>query len=442
MKARVGFISLGCPKNRVDTEVMLGLLKREGYLVVNKMDQADIVIVNTCGFVTPAKEEAINTLLEVALLKDKGNVKKIIATGCLVQRYARELQEEIPEIDALVGVSDFVRIAEVVARVQTGERCCLVGELSNRFRESGPRVLSTPPGWVYLKIAEGCDNRCSYCAIPLIRGPFRSRPLSDILEEAQKLAGLGIKELVLVAQDTTMYGQDLEKNLSLALLLQNLSRIEGIEWIRVMYAHPLHVTPEMVEVIGREPGVIPYLDLPIQHADDSVLKRMGRGYSRSYLVSLIEDLRRRLPGLVLRTTVMVGFPGESESSFENLCSFVKETGFDWLGAFMYSEEEGTAAARWEDDVLEEEKQRRWREIMRMQSAITSELNRRRTGKVEQILVEGCTGPGVYWGRGYYQAPEVDGITILKSAKPLQVGQMVNARLVDSKGYDVTAEVVE
>lgn len=442
MKTRVGFISLGCPKNRVDTEVMLGLVQMGGYVVVNKVDEADIVIVNTCGFITAAKEEAINTLLEMAMLKEKGIIKKIIATGCLVQRYARELQEEMPEIDGWVGVSHFNQIVEAVARVQSGKRCCLVGELPFRFKESGPRVLSTPPGWAYLKIAEGCDNRCSYCSIPLIRGPFRSRPFSDILEEAQKLAGLGIKELVLVAQDTTMYGQDIGEDINLALLLQSLCRVEGIEWIRVMYAHPLHVTPEMVEVIGREPGVIPYLDLPVQHADDSVLKRMGRGYSRSFLVSLIEDLRRRLPGLVLRTTVMVGFPGESESGFENLCSFVKETGFDWLGAFVYSEEEGTAATRWEDDVVEEEKQRRWREIMRMQSAITSELNRRRTGKVEQILVQGCTGPGVYWGRGYYQAPEVDGITILKSARPLQVGQMVKARLVEGKGYDVTAEVIE
>ncbi len=438
---RIGFISLGCSKNRVDTEVMLGLLDREGYIIVNKLEEADIVIVNTCGFITPAKEEAVNTLLEMAELKKKGVIKKLIAAGCLVQRYANDLAREIPEIDGLVGVSHFTRIAEAVRRLEGEGQCFLVGEFPPRLDGGGKRLLSTPPGWAYLKIAEGCDNRCSYCAIPLIRGHFRSRPLPEIVAEAEWLSQLGVKELVLIAQDTSMYGRDIDGDIDLAVLLEHLSNVHGIEWIRVMYTHPLHLNQRMIEVMAKEPKVIPYLDLPVQHANDAILSRMGRGYSRSRLARLLDELRSRLPELVLRTTVMVGFPGEDESRFEDLCLFIQESCFDWLGAFTYSPEEGTAACRWVDDVPEKEKRRRWCRVMEIQSEITSERNRARVGRVERILVEGSIGPGTYQGRGYYQAPEVDGITVIKSERALKAGQMVEARLVGWRGYDMVAEVL-
>lgn len=440
MNEKVGFISLGCPKNQVDTEIMLGLLDQRGYVIVNRAEEADIVVVNTCGFITPAKEEAIDTLLEMARLKEIGKLKYLVATGCLAQRYGRELLKEIPELDAVVGVSSFTSITDVLDRLRRGERFCLVGELPSIFTEKGPRILSTQPGSAYLKIAEGCDNRCSYCAIPLIRGRFRSRPVMELVTEAEWLAAQGVKELVLVAQDTTMYGQDLFDEPVLSCLLRELARIEGLDWIRVMYAHPARITPGVVEALASEAKVIPYLDLPIQHSTNKILRRMGRGYRGEDILSLLERIRREVPGLVVRTTVMVGFPGESEEDFTSLCSFVATAKFDWLGVFAYCQEEGTPAGAWEDTVAAEVKEARKARILDMQKPITYRHNQSRLGKVEKILVGGVDGRGQYWGRGYYQAPGVDGITLLNTTGFLKPGQIVEARLVDVSDYDLIGEV--
>lgn len=438
----MGFISLGCAKNRVDTEIMLGLVQQAGYSIVNRAEEADVVVINTCGFIAPAKEEAIDTILETAMLKETGQVKHLVATGCLAQRYGRELLEEIPELDAVVGVSDFTRIAAVLDGLRAGHRRCWVRELPPVFREKGPRVLTTPPGWAYLKIAEGCDNRCSYCAIPAIRGGLRSRPVGELVAEAEWLATKGVRELVLVAQDTTMYGQDLYGRPSLPGLLQELARVEGIEWIRVMYTHPARIAPELIEVLALEDKVLPYLDMPVQHAADGVLRRMGRGYRGEEVLDLISNLRREVPDLALRTTVMVGFPGESEADFATLCDFVTAARFDWLGAFAYCREEGTAAASWDDVPDEATREARKSRILEIQRAITLTRNRARLGKSEAVLVVAGDGSGGFWGRCRFQAPEVDGITYLQSPRLLEPGQLLEARLVGARAYDLVGEVRE
>lgn len=439
MNKKVGFISLGCPKNQVDTEVMLGLLKQKGYTIVNRAEEADIIVVNTCGFIEAAKQEAINTILEMGQLKQSGPLQYLVASGCLAQRYGRELLQEMPELDAVVGVADFIRIAEVLDHLDTESGLCYVSELPTQFREKGPRVLTTPPGWAYLKIADGCDNRCRYCAIPGIRGRLRSRPLQELVAEAAWLAARGVRELVLVAQDTTVYGQDLYQQRMLPELLREVARVEGIEWLRIMYAHPAHLSEDIIEVMAEEEKVLPYLDLPVQHAADGILKQMGRGYRGEEVTRLLERLRQAIPGLVLRSTLMVGFPGESEEDFRCLRDFVARAQFDWLGVFTYCREEGTPAADWEETVSPELKQMRRDKLMRLQSDISRSLNQARQGERVKVLVE--TGEeGYYRGRTYHQAPAVDGFTLLKSDRPLSSGQLIEARLTGAGVYDLLAEV--
>ncbi|MGI6486943.1 MAG: 30S ribosomal protein S12 methylthiotransferase RimO [Syntrophothermaceae bacterium] len=440
MNKKVGFISLGCPKNQVDTEVMLGLLKQNGYTVVNRAEEADIIVVNTCGFIEAAKQEAIDTILEMGQLKQSGSLQHLVAAGCLAQRYGQELLQEMPELDAVVGVADFMRIAEVLDHLDTEPGLCYISELPTEFREKGLRILTTPPGWAYLKIADGCDNRCRYCAIPGIRGRLRSRPLPELVAEAAWLAAQGVRELALVAQDTTVYGQDLYKRQILPELLHEVAQVEGIEWLRIMYAHPAHLTGETIEVMAREEKVLPYLDLPVQHAADGILEQMGRGYRGEEVLRLLERLRQTIPGLVLRSTLMVGFPGESEEDFGCLRDFVVTAQFDWLGVFTYCREEGTPAADWEETVSPEIKQRRRDELMRLQSDISLGLNQARQGLRTKVLVEAGQGKGYYRGRTYHQAPAVDGFTLLKSDRPLSPGQLIEARVTGAGVYDLLAEV--
>lgn len=439
---KVGFISLGCAKNQVDTEVMMAALKSAGHRIVNSVEQAEAVVVNTCGFIEPAREEAIDTLLETSQQRDKGRLKYLIATGCLSQLHGEELLREMPELDAVVGVSSFRDIADVLERVSQGERVSRLGPLPVQYPEEAPRLLSTPAGYAYLRVTEGCNNRCAYCTIPTIRGNLRSRPVEDIEREARQLVARGIKELVLVAQDTSAYGTDLYGAPRLAPLLEQLGRVEELEWIRLMYLHPAHITPELIEMISRPGIVIPYLDIPIQHSSAAVLQKMKRGYGSQELSSLIAQLRKAIPGLVLRTTVMVGFPGETRADHDELAAFVHETEFDWLGCFTFIPEPGTAAAAMSGQVPEEVKEERRNAIMRMQQRITRHKNISRLDQQEKVLISSRVNKDIYLGRTYFQAPEVDGVTLVKSSHHLEPGRFYPVDLKAVKHYDMIGEVHE
>ncbi len=439
---KVGFISLGCPKNQVDTEIMIGLLKNAGHRIVNSIEKAEIVVINTCGFINDAKEEAINAIIDTGKLRRGGRLQYILATGCLAQRYSQELLDEMPELDGLLGISSFIRIDQAVSAVSEGQRINWVEDPPSTFVEKGPRVLTTPPGSAYLKISEGCNNCCSYCAIPQIRGRFRSKGLPDIEEEAAKLAADGVKELVVVGQDTGMYGCDLPNNGDLPQLLKRLGSIDGLEWIRLMYLHPQHINDQLIEVIAQEKKVIPYLDIPIQHAADKVLAAMNRKHGREYLYDLLHRLKQNIPELVLRTTVMVGFPGETQGDFEQLFSLVKTMEFDWLGVFAYNAEENTPAFDLEDQVPEEIKQERKAIIMREQMGITRKKNIARIDRIEPILISESLERNLYLGRGYFQAPGVDGVTMVRSSRKLEKGSMVRVRLKAVRNYDMIGELCD
>jgi ribosomal protein S12 methylthiotransferase len=437
----IGFISLGCPKNRVDTEIMMGILKKAGHRIVDSLHKADLIIVNTCGFITAAKEEAINTIIQTGKLKKTGGLKYLLATGCLSQRYGTELLDEMPELDAVIGISSFTSIDKAIEAVIAGERIVWVDEPPASFIEEGPRTLTTPAGSAYLKIAEGCSNRCSYCAIPLIRGNLRSRPADQVLSEAEGLVAAGVKELVIIAQDTAVYGADLANGIGLPELLTSLGEINGLEWIRLMYLHPSHLNDNIINVVAREPKIVPYLDIPIQHTSDKILENMNRKHNREDLNSLIIKLRKSIPGLVLRTTLMVGYPGEDSNDFSNMLEFVRENEFDWLGVFSFVPEEGTAAARLDNQVPEEIKEERKDAILRLQSGITRKKNISRLNRVERILISSEISKNLYLGRGYYQAPEVDGVTLVKSETKLSRGTFVNVQLKGVRDYDTIGEYI-
>ncbi len=439
---KVGFISLGCAKNQVDTEVMMAALKGAGHRIVNSLEQAEAVVVNTCGFIGPAREEAIDTLLETSQQRIKGNLKYLIASGCLCQLHGEELLREIPEIDAVVGVSSFRDIVEVLDRVSQGERVSLLGSLPVQYSEEAPRYLSTPPGYAYLRVTEGCNNRCAYCTIPSIRGKLRSRPLADIEREARQMVARGIKELVLVAQDTSAYGTDLYGEPRLVSLLDQLEKVEGLEWIRLMYLHPAHVTRELVETISRSGKVIPYLDIPVQHGSAAILQRMKRGHDSERLGALIAQLRTAIPDLALRTTVMVGFPGETREDYDELTAFVRETKFDWLGCFTFIAEPGTAAGAMSGQVPEEVKEERRDGIMRIQQRITRRKNIARLGRTEKVLISSRVDRDFYLGRAYFQAPDVDGVTLVKSISRLEPGRFYPVEFKAVKHYDMVGEVHE
>ncbi|MGE5391319.1 MAG: 30S ribosomal protein S12 methylthiotransferase RimO [Deltaproteobacteria bacterium] len=437
----IGFISLGCAKNRVDTETMMGSVKREGHKIVNSLEKADAIIINTCGFIQSAKEEAIDTILETARYKETGGLKYLVATGCLCQRYGNELYSELPELDAVLGIGYFSEVAAVLGQLESGQRMLLTSAPPTLYPAGTARILTTPPGSAYLRVTDGCNNRCAYCTIPEIRGNLRSRPFSDICREARKLADSGIKELVLIAQDTAAYGQDENDQPGLTDLLTALNEVPGLEWIRLMYVHPRHIKDELIGVIEGLDKVIPYLDIPVQHSSDHLLKAMNRGHDSSYLRDLISKLRSNIGSLVLRTTVMVGFPGETEDDFQKLLDFIDEIKFDWLGSFAYVREEGTAAYGMPGQVEEEIKEDRLQQVMLRQARITRSKNIARLDKREKVLISSQLDKNLFVGRTWFQAPEVDGLTLIKSDIKLARGEFFPVYLKAVRNTDLIGEAI-
>lgn len=438
MQKTVGVISLGCAKNRVDSEVLLGMLSARGYRVVNDPAEAEIVFVNTCGFIEPAKEESIDAILEMAEYKKKGTLKKLFVTGCLAQRYADELAREMPEVDGFLGVAEYARVFELMEAAGRGAHPCFMGE-GERFLR-GNRVLTTPEYSAYVKISDGCDNRCSYCAIPLIRGAYRSRPFDDIVRECRELADGGVTEIVLIAQDTSRYGNDFPGGKSqLPELLEAVSAIERVKWIRVLYLYPDTTDDRLLSTMRALPKVANYLDLPLQHINDTLLRRMNRRGSSEWIKSRIRKCREM--GFTLRTTMIVGFPGETDEQFEELLGFVKWARFDRLGAFAYSPEEGTPGAEMPGQISDKVKARRLDQLMLLQQAISMEKNEKRIGQVCEVLVEG-EQDGRFVGRSIAEAPESDGSILFSAKSPLAPGTYVMVKLTGADAYDLYGEAID
>ena len=437
--ASVGMISLGCEKNRVDAEMMMARLQKAGYELVDDASCADVAIVNTCGFIEAAKKESIGEILELGKQKAAGQIKAIVVTGCMAERYQQEIRKELPEADAVCGIGADADIVEVVNRTLRGEHPELFPE-KTLLPLCGERVHSTPLYSSYIKIAEGCDNRCSYCAIPLIRGPYRSRPMESILEEAKALAESGTKELIVIAQDTTRYGRDLYKKWMLPELLHELGTVDGVEWIRLLYCYPDFMTEELMDTIAQEPKIVKYVDLPLQHCSGPVLRAMRRFGDREKLTALIGKMRERIPGLVLRTTVIAGFPGETEEDFAELCDFIKEIRFERLGCFAYSQEEDTPAAEMENQIEEEEKRRRAGRVMETQMGIMQDWGEAQVGRVFDVLTEGFDEETQCWfGRSYADAPEIDGRVYFTAADAPVPGQFVRVRITACMDCDLMGE---
>ncbi len=433
---KIALISLGCPKNQVDADILCRALLAAGHTTTPEVAEADCIIVNTCGFIQPAKEEAIEQILAACALKKQNPALKVVVTGCLAERYRAEIRTEIPEVDAVVGLGSNAALPAILERLEaTGAAAECYGP-KTALPLGGPRVISTPAHYAYLKIAEGCSNGCYYCAIPLIRGPMRSRPLKDCLAEARWLAEQGVRELILVAQDPTAYGEDTGQN-RLCELLAGLDEVEGIEWVRILYAYPERITDELVAAMARSPKVVPYLDLPIQHCSDEVLRRMNRRGGRAAIEAALARLRAGIPGIALRTTLLVGYPGESEAQFEELCGFVRAQQFDRLGCFAFSPEEGTVAARLPDDVSEEEKQRRVDVIMRIQAEITAQKQAQRVGSTLRVLCDGYDEESGLWlCRSAADAPEIDTNVCVQSETPLTPGAFYEVLVEESDVYDL------
>lgn len=439
---KVGMASLGCPKNQVDAEIMLQKIKNAGFEITPVEAEADAIIVNTCGFIEDAKTEAVENILEVAKYKADGSLKVLIVTGCLAERYRDEIFEEMPEVDAVVGLAGNNDIVGVLNDALGGIKKGYYGEKEALIIE-GERMLTTPKYTAYVKIAEGCDNCCTYCAIPSIRGRFRSRTMESIEDEVRRLAENGVKEVILVAQDTTRYGEDLYGSGRLPELLGRLCRINGIKWIRMLYTYPERITDELIDVMATEEKVVNYLDIPVQHCNDTVLKRMNRRSTKSALTELFKKLRDRLPDVTIRTTLITGFPGETEEQFEELCEFVREIRFDRLGCFAYSEEEGTVAAGFADQIDRQVRVDRSEMIMNDQLAIILEKNAEKVGTVKEVLIEGYDDYiKCYFGRTSSDAPEIDGKVFFISPKPLVIGTFENVRINDSLEYDLLGELEE
>ena len=438
---KVGFISLGCSKNLVDTEVMLKKLYDAGFEITPDETEAEIVVVNTCGFIESAKQESIDNILDIAWLKEHGKCKHIIATGCLVERYREEVMAELPEVDALVGVGSLSDIAEACAAVMRGEKYTSFKDKSTSPL-GGERILTTADHTAYLKIGEGCDNRCTYCAIPLIRGSFRSRTIEDIVKEAKDLEALGVKELNLIAQDTTRYGLDIYGEYSLARLVRAICESTEIPWIRLLYCYPDKITDELIEELKNNTRLVKYMDIPIQHISDPVLERMNRHGGTALIKDTVRKLRERVPGIVLRTTAMVGFPGESEEDFAELCEFVKEARFDRFGAFTFSPEEGTPAAGMQDQIDEQVKQDRYDTLMQTQLTVSEELSAEKIGQTLTVLCDGYdTVAEIHYGRRYADAPAVDGRVYFKSPKRIAPGTFCEVKITEALDYDVVGEIV-
>ena len=442
MPIKVGMVSLGCSKNQVDAERMLFKIKEAGYKLVEDAALSDVVIINTCGFIESAKAEAIETILEFAQLKKEGKIKKIIVTGCLAERYKNEVAEEIPEADAVIGIGCNGDICEVINKALADERVIEFNDKETLSLE-GERIISTLPFFAYLKVAEGCDNRCTYCAIPSIRGRFRSKPIEKVIEEAKSLAESGVRELNLIAQDTTRYGEDLYGELALPKLLRELCRIEKLKWIRILYCYPERVTDELLEVIAAEPKIVKYMDLPIQHVNADILKKMNRKGDEKSLRELIKKIRKAIPNIILRTTLITGFPTETDEQFTELAEFVKDIRFDRLGCFAYSAEDGTPAATMEGQIDEDIKQRRADHIMEMQMMISEKNNTKMLGKTVEAVVEGFDRYAeCFFGRTSADAPDIDGKIFFKSKEKLSMGQFVMVKIDDTMDYDLIGEVIK
>lgn len=437
---KVGMISLGCPKNQVDGEVLLAKLADAGFKIVNTIEDSDIMIVNTCGFIEAAKTEAIETILEVAEYKKAGIVSAIVVTGCLAERYKDDVLSELPEVDAVVGIganSDIVKVCQKalcgISTANFPNKCYL--PLNEK------RMLSTPPHWAYLKIAEGCDNRCAFCAIPGIRGKFRSRPMDEVIAEAKTLAATGIKEVILIAQDTTKYGQDIYGEYKLAALLKELVKIDGIEWIRLYYCYPQRITDELIEVIRDNEKICSYIDVPLQHSDATVLRNMRRVGTGEDYKALIAKMRKEIPDLALRTTLMVGFPGETDEQFENLCAFIKDVKFDRMGCFAFSPEEDTPAYDMVNQLDDDLKNHRQEILMDLQYGISESLNKSRVGKTYKVIVDNVKDD-VCVGRSYMDSPEIDTGITFSSTPNIKIGDFVNVKITDVDGYDLVGEIVK
>ena len=439
---KILFISLGCDKNLVDSEVMLGLIKNRGINITNDENEADIIVVNTCCFINDAKEESVNTILEMAELKKVGSLKALIVTGCLAQRYQEEIQNEIPEVDAILGTTSYENIVEVIDQVLEGHKIHKFEDVDYLPEGESDRVNTTGGYFSYLKIAEGCDKHCTYCIIPKVRGKYRSRPIEKLISETKKLAEKGIKELMLVAQETTLYGLDLYGEKKLPELLHELCKIDGIEWIRILYCYPEEITDELIEAIKSEEKVCNYLDIPIQHASDNILKRMGRRTSQQELIDIVSNLRKEIPDIALRTTIITGFPGETEEDHEEVMDFIDNMNFDRLGVFTYSPEEDTPAANMEDQIQEEIKEKRKNEIMALQQDISLDNSFAMIGKTLRVMIEGkLPEDNIYIGRTYKDAPNVDGYFFVKSETELMSGEFVIAKVTEAKEYDLVGEVI-
>lgn len=436
---KVLLISLGCDKNLVDSEVMLGLLNKAGHQLTNDETEADVVVVNTCAFISDAKEESINTIIEMGELKKTGKLKKLIVAGCLSQRYKDEIMKELPEIDVIIGATNYDKIVEAIG---TDEES-IVDDINYTPRPIAERIVTTNASMAYFKIAEGCNKLCTYCIIPHIRGRYRSMPMDSLIASAEKLASDGIKELVLVAQETTLYGVDLYGEKKLPELLTKLSEIEGIEWIRLLYCYPEEITDELIEVMATNPKICHYVDIPIQHSENAILKRMGRRTSREDIVELVGRLRTAMPDIAIRTTLISGFPSETQELHDGLVDFVDECEFDRLGVFTYSPEEGTPAAEYEDQV-DGELAVKWRdEIMELQQEISYEKNQQMIGSTQKVLIEGyLVDDDVYVGRTYRDAPGVDGIVFVSAPYELISGSFVDVKITEANEYDLTGVIVE
>lgn len=443
MSIKIAFVSLGCDKNTVDSEIMIELLAEKGYEIVKDDAQAEVIIVNTCGFIQDAKEESINTLIEMGQYKKTGCLRALIAAGCLAERYADEIFQELPEVDAVVGTGSYEQIVEAVERLVHGaQEVRLLEDAAVRDLGYRKRVLTTPGYYGYVKIAEGCDNHCTYCVIPKLRGPYRSRKEEDILREVEDLAKEGVRELMIVAQDITKYGMDWDGTAHLAPLVRRIAQVDGIRWIRLLYCYPEDITEEFVQAIRMEPKIVHYIDMPIQHCEDRILKRMGRHHTKEQLYQVIRRLREAIPDIAIRTTLITGFPGETEEEFQSMCDFVKEIRFDRLGVFAYSQEEDTPAALLPDQIPEEEKQRRRDILMELQQRISSEKSQELVGKRLEVMIEGeIPGEGdeevrVYSARTYRDAPDIDGFLFLSSPDSYLSGEFTEAEVVGAYEYDL------
>ena len=440
---KIFFISLGCDKNLVDSEMMLGILRDKGVTVTSQEQEADVIIVNTCCFIGDAKEESINTILEMAEYKKNGNLKGLIVAGCLAQRYCEEIKEEIPEVDAILGTNSWDDIYQAVCQVLEGKRYENRKPFTGIPKFSENRILTTGGHYAHLKIAEGCDKNCTYCIIPKIRGEYRSVPMEELIAQAKKLAESGVKELILVAQETTLYGMDLYGEKKLGKLLDELNKIPGLYWIRILYCYPEEIDDELIEAVIRNEKVCHYLDMPIQHASDGILKRMGRRTCKKDIVAVAEKLRERIPDICLRTTLICGFPGETQKDHEELMAFVNEMEFDRLGAFAYSPEEGTPAETFKDQVSDEVKRTWQEEVMELQQEVSYDKNQELLGREFVAFVEGkVADENAYMGRTYRDAPSIDGYVFIQTKETLMTGDLVKVKITGAYEYDLIGEIVK